>query len=77
MQDGSGNGDDSMITEPWRHKAQIRGGAHRDDGGSEEYDIGGEGMVRDGGGMYIPKTGIRVRTTVTITEKVDWLDDLY
>ena len=59
------------VEEPWRHKADVRGGRSKgDDVDSDEFEIGDE----EGGE---PINGIRVRTTVTVTEKVDWLDDLY
>ncbi len=81
LQDRSAEGSGEFgVGEPWRHKALVKGGR-----GSDDYEMSGfglEGGGWDGKGHGIgleeePKNGIRVRTTVTVTEKVDWLDDLY
>lgn len=40
-------------------------------GDDEEYEFGERGR------SVVPETGIRVRTTVTVTEGVDWQDDLF
>ena len=72
LQDGSAaSGEYGMPEEPWRHRAHVRGGRNTgDDAESDEFDIEDEQGIG-------PKSGIRVRTTVTVTEEVDWLDDLY
>ena len=46
-----------------------------DRGGGEEYDVGTGPNER--GHFEVPAEGIRVRTTVTVTESVDWQDDLF
>lgn len=79
LQDGGGGGSGEhgmvalVVEEPWRHKALVKGGAGRGDDGESKSGVG-DGRGERGG----PELGgIRVRTTVTVTEKVDWLDDLY
>lgn len=64
--DGSGS-------KPWVHNVNVTGGKVVDSG-SEEYVMGGNGThsPRD-----VPSSGIRVRTTVTVTERVDWQDTLF
>ena len=58
---------------PWVHNVAVTGG-RIGDGGSEEYRLGNG----DGESHYeVPDKGIRVRTTVTVTERVDWQDDLF
>ena len=69
-----------MLGQPWRHKALVSGG--RGSGDLEVDDYGVKGAGWDGGEQGFdmgdePKNGIRVRTTVTVTENLDWLDDLY
>lgn len=74
LQDGSSatSGEHGMPEEPWRHRAHVRGGrTEGEDAESEEFEIG------NGSGPGPAQGGIRVKTTVTVTEKVDWLDDLY
>ncbi|KAL9063138.1 MAG: hypothetical protein Q9161_009620 [Pseudevernia consocians] len=58
--------DDSFNGNKWTNNVVIK----RDD--DEEYEIG-----ERGGKSFVPENGIRVRTTVTVTEGVDWQDDLF
>ena len=58
--------DDSFNGNKWTNNVVIK----RDD--DEEYEIGERGRR-----SVVPETGIRVRTTVTVTEGVDWQDDLF
>lgn len=60
--------DDSFNGDKWTNNVVIQ----RDDNGSEEYELGEGGHRR-----LVPQNGIRVRTTVTVTEGVDWQDDLF
>ncbi|KAL9131858.1 MAG: hypothetical protein Q9217_000304 [Psora testacea] len=62
------------LKKPWTRNVAITGGG-MDDGGSEEYDIDTRADRRTH--FEVPTKGIRVRTTVTITEGVDWRDDLF
>ena len=58
---------------PWVHNVAVTGGKIGVEG-SEEYRLGSG----DSGSHYeVPDKGIRVRTTVTVTERVDWQDDLF
>lgn len=57
--------DDSFNGKKWTNNVVIKRG---DD---EEYEFGERGR------SVVPETGIRVRTTVTVTEGVDWQDDLF
>lgn len=74
MLSGSHNGsgrrferlDDSFNGNKWTNNVVIK----RDD--DEEYEFG-----ERGGKSFVPENGIRVRTTVTVTEGVDWQDDLF
>ena len=50
-------------------------GGRMGDGGSEEYEINTGEPGRDH--FEVPTKGIRVRTTVTVTERVHWQDDLF
>lgn len=63
---------DRSMGKPWRHNVAVSGGT-TGDGGSEEYHLGPTGRGHDGA----PSKGIRVKTTVTVTERVDWQDDLF
>ena len=77
-QDGlAGSGEHGLPEEPWRHKAHVRGGRTKgeDADSVDDFAIGDDEQGWSGSGGA--KAGIRVRTTVTVTEKVDWLDDLY
>ena len=58
--------DDSFNGNKWTNNVVIK----RDD--DEEYEFG-----ERGGKSFVPENGIRVRTTVTVTEGVDWQDDLF
>lgn len=60
--------DDSFNGDKWTNSVVIK----RDDSGNEEYEIGDNGQR-----SLIPVSGIRVRTTATVTEGVDWQDDLF
>ena len=64
---------ESSVSKPWMHNVNVTGG-RAGDSSSEEYVMGGTGThsPRD-----IPRSGIRVRTTVTVTERVDWQDSLF
>ncbi len=62
----SGRLDDSFNGNKWTNNVVIK----RDD--DEEYEFGERGRR-----SVVPETGIRVRTTVTVTEGVDWQDDLF
>lgn len=74
MLSGSRNGssrrferlDDSFNGNKWTNNVVIK----RDD--DEEYEFG-ERERRS----VVPENGIRVRTTVTVIEGVDWQDDLF
>ena len=55
------------------HNVAVTGG-RIGDGGSEEFALG-DGDRRSH--YEVPSKGIRVRTTVTVTERVDWQDDLF
>lgn len=57
--------DDSFNGDKWTNNVVIK----RDD---EEYEFGDLGRR-----SIVPEHGIRVRTTVTVTEGVDWQDDLF
>ena len=52
---------------PWRNNVNVYGGQ---DTASDEYELGNPQEA-------LPARGIRVKTTVTITERVDWQDDLF
>ena len=57
---------------PWRHKAYVRGGNGKDD----KLDVNEmDHTDEEDAGQTID--GIRVKTTITITENITWLDDLY
>lgn len=58
--------DDSFNGNKWTNNVVIK----RDD--DEDYELGDR--VRR---SFVPENGIRVRTTVTVTEGVDWQDDLF
>lgn len=64
---------ESSVSKPWMHNVNVTGG-RAGDSSSEEYVMGGTGThsPRD-----LPRSGIRVRTTVTVTERVDWQDSLF
>ena len=73
LRDGSAaSGEHGMVSqeEPWRHKAYVSGGRSKGDDLESVFEV-----EEDGGNESI--NGIRVKTTVTVTEAVDWLDDLY
>lgn len=57
--------DDSFNGNKWTNNVVIK----RDD---DEYEFGERGRM-----SLVPQDGIRVRTTVTVTEGVDWQDDLF
>ena len=59
--------DDSFDGSKWTNNVVIK----RDDDDGE-YELG-ERKRRS----LVPENGIRVRTTVTVTEGVDWQDDLF
>lgn len=52
---------------PWRNNVNVFGGRDTE---SDEYELGGPREA-------LPARGIRVKTTVTVTERVDWQDDLF
>ena len=54
------------------HNVAVTGG-RMGDRESEEYQLDATGRGHD----EVPSKGIRVRTTVTVTERVDWRDDLF
>ena len=56
----------------WTNKWSAYGGKNAR---KHEEDIG-MGEVGDRRSV-VPEKGIRVRTTVTVTEKVDWQDNLF
>ena len=58
--------DDSFNGNKWTNNVVIK----RDD--DEEYELGQRNRR-----SVVPENGIRVRTTVTVTEGVDWQDDLF
>lgn len=58
--------DDSFNGSKWTNNVVIK----RDD--DEEYELGERNRR-----SVVPENGIRVRTTVTVTEGVDWQDDLF
>ena len=65
--------DGGMGAKPWMHNVAVTGG-RMDNAGREEYALRGG----DRRSHYdVPSKGIRVRTTVTVTERVDWQDDLF
>ncbi|KAF6220331.1 hypothetical protein HO133_003463 [Letharia lupina] len=52
---------------PWRNNVNVYGGQ---DTGSDEYELGNPQEA-------LPARGIRVKTTVTVTERVVWQDNLF
>ena len=76
LQDGSEDVGEYDIKEPWRYRARIRGGRTQgEDRDSEAIELGKTERKRRS--SHLPKTGIRVTTTFTVTKQLDWLDDLY
>ncbi|KAG8525512.1 uncharacterized protein KY384_009156 [Bacidia gigantensis] len=74
---GSGNGDSGYgygLGKAWMRNVAVSGGKSWDTG-REEYMMGPGVRASQYGG---PADGeIRVRTTITVTERVDWQDDLF
>ena len=54
----------------WLHNVAVSGGA---DGQNEIAMTEGNRMSH----YNLPKESIRVKTTITITERLDWMSDLY
>ena len=52
---------------PWRNNVDVHGGQ---DTASDEIELGGPREA-------LPARGIRVKTTVTVTERLDWQDKLF
>ena len=63
--------------EPWRHNVAIKGGSEVSAGESEEFEIGLKDGAWEGKRTSLPPDMIRVHTTFTVTEKVEWLNYLY
>lgn len=73
MQDGSADEEhNNNAGTPWRHNVEVRGGQRSVRGSEEEFELGS----REG---ETPVNRIRAKTTVvlTISERVDWQDDLF
>lgn len=60
-------GSGSSSKTPWRNNVDVHGGQ---DTASDEIELGGPREV-------LPARGIRVKTTVTVTERLDWQDKLF
>lgn len=52
---------------PWRNNVDVYGGQ---DTASDEIELGSPREA-------VPARGIRVKTTVTVTERLDWQDKLF
>ncbi|CAF9907800.1 hypothetical protein IMSHALPRED_006500 [Imshaugia aleurites] len=60
-------GSGSSSKTPWRNNVDVHGGQ---DTASDEIELGGPREI-------LPARGIRVKTTVTVTERLDWQDKLF